>query len=243
MSGLIRASATMACAAACHETLPRARRSVFAGSEVSHRCSVETIAALSPHAGTSRFAARRRTGHALSASAVSSAAQSSFWDASARKRSRHAGSAHSFGGCRTGRESRAENWGSRIRWSALHAMTRIRSLPCCMPVRIATSLESRRSSARSMRPTSAESAEVSDSCEMAMPGPSIAPSNAMKLVRDINRDVTPLALVEADDAECASRSVTEEYRKPDVHWVEGEQLLHYEADAKRHNDLRNDRDV
>jgi hypothetical protein len=68
MSGLIRASATMACAAACHETLPRARRSVFAGSEVSHRCSVETIAALSPHAGTSRFAARRRTGHALSAS-------------------------------------------------------------------------------------------------------------------------------------------------------------------------------
>ena len=50
-------------------------------------------------------------------------------------------------------------------------------------------------------------------------------------------------LIEPNDAEHASRRVTEENRDPNVERIERARLLNHETDAQRHDDLRGDRDV
>src|SRR5262245_53451801 len=60
---------------------------------------------------------------------------------------------------------------------------------------------------------------------------------------DVYCDTAPLALTEAEDAERGACGVTEHDRHPDVERVETVHRLEHGAEAKRHDDLRDDRDV
>ena len=55
--------------------------------------------------------------------------------------------------------------------------------------------------------------------------------------------VPPLPLVEPHHAQRAARRVPDEDRDPDVDRIQRAGLLDHEADAERHDDLRDDRDV
>jgi hypothetical protein len=57
---------------------------------------------------------------------------------------------------------------------------------------------------------------------------------------EINRDVAPLSLIEANHAQRASGNVTDQNCDPDVNRVQPARLLNHQTNAKRHNDLRHD---
>src|SRR5690606_20014614 len=60
---------------------------------------------------------------------------------------------------------------------------------------------------------------------------------------DVHHDLPPLALPEPRHAQRAAREVAEDDGEPDVAGLEAARLLEGEAQAERHDDLRDDRDV
>src|SRR5687768_12143285 len=60
---------------------------------------------------------------------------------------------------------------------------------------------------------------------------------------DIDRNVTPLALIEPDHAQRKPRRVTDQDCDPDVKRLKRACLLDHEADAERDHYLRDDRDI
>src|SRR5690606_35365262 len=60
---------------------------------------------------------------------------------------------------------------------------------------------------------------------------------------DVHHDLPPLALPEPRDAEARTREVAEHDGEPDVGGLQAAGLLEQEAQAERHDDLRDDRDV
>lgn len=165
----------MAWAPACQETLPAFRAGVLAGRLSTHCTSTTTGLSDEPaHGAVSRSAARSLTIQLLSASELPNVWQSLFV-LRARYRSRHAGSGHTIGAGNAGSESRDTNSESLIRPMARCAMTLTRGSACSSPSFSAASVESRRSSASSILPTSTESADVS--CRVcAASGDAAAPS-------------------------------------------------------------------
>src|SRR5262245_24714083 len=103
-AGASRASAVMPCAAGCQETLPRAR-AARAGGLATQSARVRTSAESDEHPVSTRSAAIKRTGQALSERASRIATQSVCFGNSSRKRSRQAGSEYLGGGGRGGNES------------------------------------------------------------------------------------------------------------------------------------------
>src|SRR5713226_2013948 len=70
-----------------------------------------------------------------------------------------------------------------------------------------------------------------------------APSQSASNSSDPHLDCAPLPLPEAEHTEDAPRDMTRQNRQPDIDRVELPQALYHEADAQRHEDLRNHRDV
>src|SRR5437867_9356378 len=60
---------------------------------------------------------------------------------------------------------------------------------------------------------------------------------------DVDRDPAPFPLVESQDAEGATRDVSNKNRDPDIDGIERTRPLNDEADPEWNDDLRHDRDV
>ena len=96
--GRTRASATTACAAACHDTSPLARRDVLAASASTQRRNVVASTSSLAHGGGRRHRAEPEC-HALSVRAVRRAVQSSRPVGEVADRRRHAAPATSWVRC------------------------------------------------------------------------------------------------------------------------------------------------